>query len=142
MGNIVVKVKRTDSNVHFEGISETNPGITIPFDYAPPLGSGSGFAGLELLLMSFTGCVSTTAVFLLGRMGKHISSFSASAEGIRSEHPLSLKEVCFHICVESEDVTDKDMESVFKQAEAVSPVWQALRNNVAVKTSSEVIKVR
>lgn len=142
MGNLAVKVTRTDNKVHFEGVSETNPGITIPFDYAPPLGSGSGFAGLELLLMSFAGCVSTTAVFLLGRMGKHISSFSASAEGIRSEHPLSLKEICFHICIESEDVTDKDMETVLKQAEAVSPVWQAVKNNIAVKTSFELRKDR
>ena len=140
MANLVVKVTRTDSKVHFKGVSETNPSIEVPFDFAPPLGTGCGFAGLEVLLMSFAGCVSTTLVFLLGRLGKHISSFTASAEGIRTEHPLALKEICFHICVESEDISDTDMENVIKQAESVSPVWQALKNNVTVKTTFELQK--
>lgn len=142
MANLVVKIKRTDSKVHFEGVSEINPSIKIPFDYAPPLGTGCGFAGLELLLMSFAGCVSTTIVFLLGRLGKHISSYAATAEGYRNEHPLSLKEICFHICIESEDVTETDMENVIKQAEAISPVWQALKNNITTKTSFELGKAQ
>lgn len=140
MANLAVQVTRTDSKVHFKGVSETNPNIEIPFDFAPPLGTGCGFAGLEVLLMSFAGCVSTTLVFLLGRLGKHISSYTASAEGIRNEHPFSLKEICFHICIESEDITDADMENVIKQAESVSPVWQALKNNVTVKTTFELQK--
>lgn len=142
MANLVVKVKRTDSKVHFVGVSDTNPSIEIPFDYAPPLGTGCGFAGLEILLISFAGCVSTTVVFLLGRLGKHISSYTASAEGIRTEHPLSLKEICFHICIESEDITDADMEYVIKQAEAISPVWQAVKNNITVKITFELRKVQ
>lgn len=135
MANLVVKVTRTDHQVHFQGVSETNPSMEIPFDFAPPLGTGRGFAGLEVLLMSFAGCVSTTLVFLLNRLGKHISSYTASAEGIRNEHPLSLKEICFHICVESNDITDADMENAIRQAEAVSPVWQAVKNNVAVSAA-------
>ena len=110
MANLVVEIKRTNQKVHFEGISEANPNISIPFDYAPPLGDGNGFAGLELLLMSFTGCVSTAIVFLLGKSGKHILSYTARAEGIRREHPLSLCKICFHICIESADITDTDME--------------------------------
>ncbi|MDD4291441.1 MAG: OsmC family protein [Clostridia bacterium] len=138
MENIVVKVKRTDSKVHFEAVSDSNPSMQIPFDYAPPLGSGCGFAGLEVLLMSFAGCVSTTTAFLLGRLGKHISAYTATAEGVRTEHPLSLKENSFHICVKSDDVTDTDMEKVIRQAEAVSPVWQAVKNNIIVKTTYEI----
>ena len=142
MANLVVKVKRTDNKVHFEGLSDTNPGIAIPLDYSPPLGNGNGFAGLEILLISFAGCVSTTVVFLLGRLGKHISSYTASAEGIRSEHPLSLKKICFHIYIESEAVTGTDMENVIKQAEAISPVWQAVKNNIAVETTFDLRKVQ
>ena len=140
MENLIVKVKRTDSKAHFEGVSDSNPSMVIPFDYAPPLGSGCGFSGLEVLFMSFVGCVSTTIIFLLGRLGKHISSCTASAEGIRNEHPLSLKEICFHICIESDDVTDGDMENVIKQAGAVSHVWQAVKNNITVKITFELTK--
>lgn len=140
MDNLVVRVKRTDNKVHFECVSDANPSIEIPFDYAPPLGNRHGFSGLEILLTSFAGCVSTTVVFLLRRLVKHISSYRASAEGIRTEYPLSLKEIRFHICIESEDITGTDMENVIKQAEAISPVWQAVKNNIAVVTTFDLKK--
>lgn len=138
MANLIVNVNRTDDKVHFESVSETNPIMKIPFDFAPPLGTGCGFAGLEVLLMSFAGCVSTTVVFLLGRLEKHISSYSASVEGIRSEKPLALKEIHFNICIETDDITDVDMEKIIKQAETVSPVWQAVKNNIDVKITYEL----
>ncbi len=139
MANLVIEIKRTNQKVHFEGASNTNPNILIPFDYTPPLGDGNGFAGLELLLMSFAGCVSTTIVFLLGRLGKHISSYTATAEGIRREHPLSLSKIRFHIRIESKDITGMDAEDAIKQAEAVSPVWQAVKNNIAVEITFELL---
>jgi Predicted redox protein, regulator of disulfide bond formation len=139
MANLSVEIKRTNQKVHFEGVSVANPNITIPFDFAPPLGDGQGFAGLELLLMSFAGCVSTTVVFLLGRSGKHIASYSAAVEGVRSEQPLALKEIHFKIKIASEDITAEDMENVMKQAEAISPVWQAVKNNVIVEITYELV---
>lgn len=139
MANLLVNVKRTNQKVHFEGVSIANPDIVIPFDFAPPLGDGHGFSGLELLLMSFTGCVSTTIVFLLERSGKHIASYTTAAEGIRSEQPLALKEICFKMKIESKDITETDMENVIKQAEAISPVWQAVKNNITVKMDFELL---
>lgn len=128
MANLEVNIKRTDNKVHFVGVSGGNPNIEIPFDYAPPHGTGSGFAG----------CVSNTIVFILGRLGKNISSYSAKAEGIRSEHPLSLKEINFHILIESRDITNENMDVAIKQAEAVSPVWQAVKNKVNIKITYEL----
>ena len=139
MENLVVEIKRTNQKVHFESISDANPNICIPFDFTPPIGDGEGFAGLELLLMSFAGCVSTTVVFLLGRMGKHILSYKATVEGVRTERPLSLSEIHFHLQIESEDITSTDMEDVIKQAEAISPVWLAVKNNVTVQTAFKLL---
>ncbi len=139
MSNLLIKVKRTNQKVHFEGVSDSNSDIVIPFDYAPPLGDGQGFGGLELLLMSFSGCVSTTVVFLLGRLGKNITNYTAVVEGIRSEQPLALKEIHFNICIESSDITEDDMENVMKQAENISPVWQAVKNNIIVKMTFELL---
>lgn len=139
MTNLTVSVKRTNQKLHFEGVSVNNPDISIPFDFTPPLGDGCGFAGLELLLMSFTGCVSTTVIFLLQRMDKHIESYSASAEGVRSEHPLALKEIHLTIHIKSEDITDSDMKNVIKQTEIFSPVWQAIKNNVNAEVTYELI---
>ncbi|MCE5189718.1 MAG: OsmC family protein [Eubacteriales bacterium] len=133
MDNLLVNIKRIGQKVHFEGVSESNPERMIPFDYIPPIGEGDGFAGLELLLMSFSGCVSTSIVFLIGRMGKHVASYSARAEGIRRESPLSLAKILFHVTVESSDLSDADMEAVLRQAEQISPVWHAILNNVEVE---------
>lgn len=138
MENLVVEIKRTNQKIHFEGVSAFNPDITIPFDYAPPLGDGQGFAGLELLLLSFSGCVSTAMVVLLGRAGKHVASYAAKVEGVRREHPLSLSEILFHIRIASEDITAEDMDAVIRQAEMISPVWLAVKNNVDVKITYEL----
>jgi len=139
MSDLLIEVKRTNQKLQFEGVSQSNPGRVIPFDFAPPLGDGDGFAGLELLLMSFSGCVSTAVVFLLERSGKHVSDYTAQIKGIRSEHPLTLREIHMNIRIESKDITETDLENVSKQAEAISPVWQAIKNNVAVKISFELI---
>ena len=82
--------------------------------------------------MSFAGCVSTTVVFLLGRMGKKVGAYQASAQGVRREQPLSLAKIHLHLQLEVEQGTDAEMEAVLKQAEALSPVWQAVKNNIAV----------
>lgn len=132
MADLNVEITRTNQKVHFEGVSDANPERRIPFDFALPLGDGNGFAGLELLLMSFAGCVSTTVVFLLGRMGKKVGAYQASAQGVRREQPLSLAKINLHLQLEVEQGTDAEMEAVLKQAEALSPVWQAVKNNIAV----------
>ncbi|MPM14048.1 hypothetical protein SDC9_60408 [bioreactor metagenome] len=138
MDNLLVTVTRTDLKLHFEGVSKDNEDFSVPFDFAPPIGEGNGFAGLELLLMALAGCISTTLVFLLGRAGKHIKAFSATAEGIRSERPMTLKEVHMGVQIKSNNISASDMETVIRQAEAMAPVWQAVKNNVLVKIDFEL----
>jgi len=138
MENIVIELKRTAGNVHFETVSADHPAITVPFDYTPPLGTGEGLAGLEALVMTFSGCVSTAIVALLMRLGKHVDGYSVRAEGERNEQPLSLKKILFHVSVTSGDVTREDMEKVLQQAEVISPVWIAIKGNVAVETTYQI----
>lgn len=138
MENIVVELKRTKGNVHFETVSADHPAITVPFDYTPPLGTGEGLAGLEALVMTFSGCVSTAVVGLLMRLGKHVDGYSVRAEGERNEQPLSLRKILFHVQVTSSDVTSEDMEKVLQHAEAISPVWIAIKGNIVVETSYQI----
>jgi putative redox protein len=140
MKNLSISIERKDLKVHFEGISESNPDSPIQFDFGPPVGDGKGFSGLETLLMSFAGCVSTTIVFLLGRSGKHVSTYKANIEGIRCETPLSLKEIDMKIYIKSDDITVDDMNEVIKRAKVVSPVCQAIKNNVIVEINYELVK--
>lgn len=138
MENIVIQLNRTAGNVHFETVSADHPQFPIPFDYTPPLGTGEGLAGLEALVMTFSGCVSTAIVGLLMRLGKHVVDYSVTAEGERNEQPLSLKKILFHVAIQSSDVTRDDMEKVLQQAEIISPVWIAIKNNVSVETTYQI----
>lgn len=135
MENIVVELNKIDRKVHFEAVSADHPSLTIPFDYTPPLGTGDGLSGLEALVMTFCGCVSTAIVGLMMRLGKRIDSYSVRAEGVRTEQPLTLSKILFHVMIESDDITPEDMDKVLKQAELISPVWLAIQNNVVVETS-------
>ncbi|MDP3447966.1 MAG: OsmC family protein [Eubacteriales bacterium] len=138
MENIVIELKRTAGNVHFDSVSADHPAITIPFDYTPPLGTGEGLAGLEALVMTFSACVSTAIVGLLLRLGKHVEGYSVRAEGERTEQPLMLSKILFHVAVASGDITNEDMEKVLHQAKIISPVWIAIKGNVAVEATYQI----
>ena len=135
MDNLSVNLKRVRQKVYFETVSDDHPDLSIPFDYVPPLGENNGFAGLEALLMTFCGCVSTAIVALLMRLGKPAADYSVHAEGIRREQPISLSKILFHVTVTGNGISAADMETVLHQAELISPVWLAIKGNVEVETS-------
>ncbi|NPV89238.1 MAG: OsmC family protein [Firmicutes bacterium] len=136
-----VNIRLTDQKVHFTGVSETNPERPVEFDFQPPLGEGQGYKGLELLLMSFAGCVSTTIVYLLRSKAKDVSGFKMNAKGITSLQPLALQRICFEAVLESRDADDSDIENAIGLAGEAAPVWKAIKNNVEVSPGYRVIRV-
>ena len=138
MENIMIDLKRVDDRVHFEATSTAHPALSMPLDYTPPLGTDQGFAGLEALLMAFSGCVSTAIVALFLRTGKHIDQYSVHAEGVRREQPLSLSKILFQVKLSSPDIAPAELEAVLRQAEQISPVWIAIKNNIEVAVSYEL----
>jgi uncharacterized OsmC-like protein len=134
MDNLNVDFRLINEKVQFEAVSRTNTGRPVILDYVPPVGDGQGFAGLELLLVSFSGCVSTAVVALLRRAGKQVKAYEGTATGIRQENPLSLQKIIFEIRLASGDVQPEEMERILETAAKISPVWLAIRNNVAVET--------
>ena len=138
MDNLSVNLKRVGQKVHFETVSDDHPALSIPFDYVPPLGENNGFAGLEALLMTFCGCVSTAIVALLMHLGKPATNYSVHAEGIRREQPISLSKILFTVILESNNISKLDLQTVLWQAEQISPVWLAIKGNVEVETRFEL----
>ncbi|MCX7614175.1 MAG: OsmC family protein [Clostridiales bacterium] len=132
MENLKIVTTLVNDKVRFTGVSELHSENPVSFDFTPPVGDGEGFSGLELLLLSFSACVSTAVVALLRRMGKNVASYKANAEGFRNERPLFLKKIVFSIYIESSDLSESDMKNVISQAEKISPVWLAVKNNVEV----------
>ena len=128
MEDLVVNIALTGQNFNFSCVSDTNPDHSIAFDR----GENAGFGGIELLLMSFSGCVSTALVGLLRRMGKTVGAYEACVSGRRNEQPLFLRGIDFHVKVVSDDVTAADMETALKYAAKLAPVWLAVKGNVEV----------
>ena len=107
---IEINLNLANEKVEFTAISSTNQDHPITMDYLPPIGDGEGFLGLELLTMSFAGCVSTAIVALLRKMGKHVGNYKMSVLGYKKENPLALERISFAITVETEDANEEDIQ--------------------------------
>ena len=136
-----VTVRLINQKVQFTGVSNANPGQPITFDYKPPLGDGLGYNGLELLLMSLSGCSATAIVYLLRKMGKTISGLEVNAKGIRSEQPpIKFNKIFIEFILNSKDTKDADIQRAIQLAEqSVCPVWQMIKNNVEVLPGYKII---
>jgi organic hydroperoxide reductase OsmC/OhrA len=138
MENLNVDFALTNNKVQFTAVSRSNPDWPVNFDYVPPLGDGQGLLGLEALVMSFCGCVSTAIVGLLYRGGKHVAKYAGTATGIRRENPLSLAKIIFEIQLESDNTEAADMDRIMDLAAKTSPVWLAIQNNVEVEAKYQI----
>jgi putative redox protein len=136
-----VQVRLINEKVQFRGISSANPDQPITFDYKPPLGDGLGYNGLELLLMSLSGCSATAIVYLLRTMGKTVSGLKVNAKGIRREQPtVRFERIFIEFIVKSKDVKDADIQKAIQLAEqSVCPVWQMIKNNVEVLPEYKIV---
>lgn len=129
---LYVDLRLENEKVKFRAASNLQPEREIIFDYAPPIGDGEGFAGLEVLLFSFAGCVSTVITVLLRRMGNTVTHFEMRADAIRRMSPLSLEKINAVITLNSDGMKEEDVKKAIEQAESISPVWLAIKNNVEV----------
>jgi putative redox protein len=136
-----VAVRLINQKVKFTGVSNANPDQPITFDYKPPIGDGEGYNGLELLLMSLSGCSATAIVYLLRKMGKTISGLEVNAKGIRREQPpIKFEKILLEFILNSKDTKDADIRKAIQLAEqSVCAVWQMIKNNVEVVTGYKII---
>lgn len=138
-GNFKAEVTLKNQKVKFEGISENNPNRVVEFDYLKPIGDEEGFRGLELMLVTFGGCVSTTMVFLLRKMGKIIETFKLRLEGEKQENPVSLKKITFEARIGADNITTNEIQEMLKMTEKLSPVWNMVKGNVEVIGNASIL---
>ena len=136
-----VAVRLINQKVKFSGVSSANPERPVTFDYKPPIGDGEGYNGLELLLMSLSGCSATAIVYLLRKMGKTISGLEVNAKGIRRDQPpIKFEKIFLEFILNSKDTKDADIQKAIQLAEqSVCPVWQMIKNNVEVVAGYKII---
>ena len=81
---IEIELNLINDKVKFLGKSGENQDIAI--DYIPPLGNGEGYTALELFLISFASCLSTTLLALIKKeLQKNVISLKVKGYGERRE---------------------------------------------------------
>jgi putative redox protein len=136
-----IHLHTADDKVKFVSGARENDPITV--DYFPPIGNGEGYTSLELLLISFSSCVSTTLLTILRAvLHKQADSLKATATGtVRNDHPRSLSHIRLEMSLESRDAREADVKKAIAMAEGkLCPVWAMLKGNVEVSVSCTVIK--
>ena len=137
---VEVTVNLTNQKVQFSGVAGFNPAVIC--DYKPPLGDGTGYTGLELLLLSLAACSGTSILFLLRKMQKNVTGFEIHATGIRREqHPMSFVKIDLEFTLHSPDTEDADLRKAIQLSEETyCPVWAMLKNNVEVTPRYSVVR--
>ena len=124
--------------VRFSGRSRSNPEVIM--DYFPPFGDGEGYTGIEMLLLSFSGCSGTAVTALLRKMGKTVNGLIILAKGQRQETmPMAFSAIDILFSINSPDATDEEVRKVLHLAEtSMCPVWSMIRGNVKVSPAFKI----
>jgi len=124
-----------DDRVRFSAKARSNPEVIV--DYYPPFGTSEGYTSLELLLFSFSSCVSSTlAIILRGQLKRNVTAINAKAKGyVKDEHPKALSKIELDLSIESSDTQETDVEKTLVALEnKLCPVWAMIKGNVEVET--------
>ena len=133
-----IELNLINDKVKFWGKSGENQDIAI--DYIPPLGDGEGYTALELFLISFASCLSTTLLALI-KKGKKKNIISMKVNGYgerREEHPKNFSNIYFKYHIVSNDLIESELRELLILAETkYCPVWSMVNENI--KTNVEFI---
>ena len=140
MEKLNVKLHTLDDKVMFEATSRADSPIIV--DYFKPLGTGQGYAPLELLMLSFGSCMGTGMLVLLrDRLRKTVRSMSIEVSGAqREERPQKIERMYVTLTIDADDLSEDEVRKMLTVAEEqICPVWAMLRGNVEVET---VVKLK
>lgn len=131
-----VNVNLIDDKVKFSGTARNlNP---VTFDYNEPLGTGIGYTGLEMLMLSLSACSGTAVAVVLRKMQKKIQSLQVTATGIRNEQlPFALKEINLKFMICSDAGSDEIQKAVTLAEESYCPVWAMLKGSLKIDAGFE-----
>lgn len=135
---LTASVTLVNEKVHFMGSSGSNQPVSM--DYFPPVGDNLGYTGLELFLVSLSGCLGSAIAPLLRKMGKTVNGLEISASGIRrEEHPTCFSAITLRVTLVSPDTTEAELQKVITLSEEkICPVLAMIKGNVEVHVNGMV----
>jgi putative redox protein len=127
-----------DDKVRFEAVARDNPSVQC--DFFPPIGTGQGYTGLEVLLMSLAVCSATTLAYLLRKTDREVTGCEVVAKGTVKELPaVGFEKVFLHFILSSPDITEEDVDKALERArDSACPVWQMVKGNFEITTEYEI----
>lgn len=127
-----IKGTLIDEKVRFDAVARDNPSVQC--DFFPPIGTGQGYTGLEVLLMGLAVCSATTVVYLLRKTGREVTGCEVAAKGHTRELPeVGFDTASLHFNLSSPDLTGGDVERALETArDSACPVWQMVKGNFDV----------
>lgn len=125
-------VESLDEKFKYAGISRDNPKIQL--DYNKPFGDGEGYTPLELFLISFSTCATSSIALVLRRMNHEVKSLKVNTVGERKvEHPTCFSKIILNIELDT-NAEKTDIDKAIKiSEEKLCPVWAMIKNNVEVE---------
>ncbi len=131
-------VTLVNDKVRFSGTTRNIPDVFM--DYFPPVGDGEGYTGLEMLLLSLSGCSATAIAVLLRKMNKNVGGLAVHATGTRQETaPFAFTRIDLEYTLTSSDATSDDLQKVIRLAETnMCPVWAMLKGNVEIVVETKI----
>ncbi len=139
MDTLNVTLQTIDLKTKFSATARDNQEVII--DYFPPIGTGKGYTSLELFMISFGSCVSSTLLSLLRyRMKKQVDGVDVEVQGkVREEHPKALKHILLSLTFKSAELTkDEALEALKAAEEKMCPVWSMIKGNVEVEVEIQI----
>lgn len=139
MDTLTINLKTIDEKTMFSATARENPEVII--DYFPPIGTGKGYTSLELLMISFGSCISSTLLSLLRyRMKKKVDGVVVEVQGtVREEHPRALQNILLNLNFKSKELSKDEVMEVLKAAkDKMCPVWSMIKGNVDVDVNIEI----
>lgn len=133
-----VKGSLVDDRVQFVASARDNPAVQC--DFFPPIGSGEGYTGLEVLLLSLAVCSATTLAYLLRKEGKQVTGCEVAAEGTMKELPaVGFESAELYFDLTSPDATGEDLDRALDLArDSACPVWQMVKGNFEISARYDI----
>ena len=136
---LLANIKLINNKLHYHGTADKNPPVSI--DYIPPLGDNLGYTSLEVFLLSLSSCIASAVLTLLRKMKKEIKGFEINSRGIRKqEHPTGFCKIYHEIIINSENLTEEEVQKILAISEGICPVWSMIEGNVEVENNVKILK--
>jgi putative redox protein len=125
----------------FEGVGQS--GLSVRFDTTAEEGGGTGFAPMELLLLTQAACTAMDTISILKKKRQDVTGFEVRAHGLRADdHPRVFTDITLEFIVRGHGVDPQAVARSIELSETkYCSVGGMLKGTANIKTTYRVEEV-